>query len=365
MKIFLLSPINSVHTQRWVTALSKNNVEIFLFSVHGKEMDYIKKLPNVNFYIFKSELNAESQLIKKIKYLSIIKTLKRKISEFNPDIIHSHYASSYGLLGALTGFHPYIISIWGSDIYKFPNYSFINRLIIKNNLKKADKVLSTSHIMAKEAKKYTNKKIEITPFGVDIDLFKKKSKPYNNTFIIGNVKTLSKNYGIDVLIKSFKIVVERNPGLKLKLQIIGEGPDEGKLKVLSENLGINEKIDFLGKIENSSLPNYYNTFDIAVSLSNSESFGVVAIEAMACECPVVVSNADGFTEVVEDNKTGFIVPKNNAQAAAVAIQKFIDNSKLIDKFGENGRKRVETLYNWDENVKTMIKIYTSFLESKS
>jgi glycosyltransferase involved in cell wall biosynthesis len=215
--------------------------------------------------------------------------------------------------------------------------------------------------MATEVKKYTNKKIEITPFGVDIDLFKKKLKPQNNTFIIGNVKTLSKNYGIDVLIESFKIVVEKNPGLKLKLQIIGEGSDKEKLKVLSKNLGIDEKVDFLGKIENSLLPDYYNNFDIAVSLSHSESFGVVAIEAMACECPVVVSNADGFTEVVENNKTGFIVPKNNAQAAATTIQKYIDNKELIGKFGKNGRKRVEKYYNWNDNVIKMIEIYSKLL----
>jgi glycosyltransferase involved in cell wall biosynthesis len=299
--------------------------------------------------------------LSKISILLSLPKLKRAIKNFKPDIIHAHYATSYGLLGALSGFKPLIISVWGSDVYRFPNISILHKLLIKFNLFRATEILSTSNAMATEVKKYTNKKIEITPFGVDIDLFKKKLKPQNNTFIIGNVKTLSKNYGIDVLIESFKIVVEKNPGLKLKLQIIGEGSDKEKLKVLSKNLGIDEKVDFLGKIENSLLPDYYNNFDIAVSLSHSESFGVVAIEAMACECPVVVSNADGFTEVVENNKTGFIVPKNNAQAAATTIQKYIDNKELIGKFGKNGRKRVEKYYNWNDNVIKMIEIYSKLL----
>lgn len=364
MKIFILSAINSIHTQRWVTALSQNGLKIFLFSIHGVDSNALKNLPNVEIFVYQTNLNAQSQLLKKIKYLFIPKTVKQKIKEFKPDLIHAHYASSYGLIGALTGFHPYIISLWGGDIYKFPKISFLNKAILKFNLQKADKILSTSQIMAVEAKKYTDKNIEITPFGVDINLFKRKSKAVNSDFVIGNVKTLSKNYGIDLLIKTFKILVDNNRTLNLKLQIIGEGPDRLKLEKLSLELGIGNKVSFTGRVNNELLPDYYNNFDVAVSLSHSESFGVVAIEAMSCECPVVVSDADGFTEVVAHNETGFIVRKNNPEAAASAIQKLIDNEKLRLQFVKNGRKNVENLYNWDENVKKMISVYSDVISSK-
>jgi glycosyltransferase involved in cell wall biosynthesis len=95
-------------------------------------------------------------------------------------------------------------------------------------------------------------------------------------------------------------------------------------------------------------------------MSNSESFGVSALEAMACECPVVASDADGFTEVIEDGVSGIIVPRRNTEAAAAALQKFIDNPQMKEKMGKAARERVCKLYEWDTNVKQMVEIYRKF-----
>ena len=98
-----------------------------------------------------------------------------------------------------------------------------------------------------------------------------------------------------------------------------------------------------------------------MSILNSESFGVVAVEAMACECPVITSDADGFTEVVKDGETGFIVPKRNIEETAKAIQRFIDDPMLRNKMGRKGRKRVIELYDWNKNVENMISIYNAII----
>ena len=71
----------------------------------------------------------------------------------------------------------------------------------------------------------------------------------------------------------------------------------------------------------------------------------------------MVSDADGFTEVVEDGVTGYIVPKGDPDAAASAIQHFIDNPSLRESMGAAGRARVEQFYDWNDNVRTMMKIY--------
>ena len=82
------------------------------------------------------------------------------------------------------------------------------------------------------------------------------------------------------------------------------------------------------------------------------------------DCPVVVSDADGFTEVVEDGATGFIVPRGNPEAAADALQKFIDVPDLRDKMGAAGIQRVKKLYDWNSNVELMYSIYTGLFSSK-
>jgi glycosyltransferase involved in cell wall biosynthesis len=371
MRVFILSDPDCIHTKRWISSLSRHNIDIFLFGLNKFNTVYYDEYTNVSTYSIDMVSNLKNRIssgtFEKLKYLKMLKILKRKIKEFRPDILHAHYATSYGLLGALMNFHPYIISVWGSDVYDFPKVSFIHKKILQYNLSKADKILSTSHIMAKETHKYTDKPIEITPFGVNLNIFKKTEDFIDNheEIIIGTVKTLAPKYGIDILIRSFKIVLDNNYDKNLRLQIIGEGEDKDKLKFLVSELGIKNNVDFLGKVENHLLYKYYNRFSVSVSVSDSESFGVVAVEAMACECPVIVSDADGFTEVVVNNETGFIVPKRNVVATAAAIQKFIDDNTLRDKMGKKGRQRVKKLYNWDNNVNQMVDIYNRIVKKKN
>lgn len=366
MKILILSDSGITHTKRWVKALSEKGVNILLFSLRNCDRDFYSTLKNVK--LITAENQVSNSLISKLKYLKCISKINKEIRDFQPDILHAHYASSYGLLGSLAKHKcPFVISVWGSDIYDFPNTMPLGRKIISYNLRKADYILSTSYIMANETKKYTNKPIEITPFGVDVNLFKPSniSLP-SNVFRIGNVKALTPKYGIDILIKSFAILLDKNPRKDLILEIYGDGPNRKEYENLALSLKISDKVKFHGFLDNSLLPSVYNSFSVSVSVSvsNSESFGVVAVEAMSCGCPVVTSDADGFTEVVEDGITGFIVPKNNVEETAKTIQKFIDDPSLREKMGKEGRKRVLELYNWEENVNRMVNIYTKIIRNK-
>ncbi|WP_242852236.1 glycosyltransferase [Clostridium butyricum] len=85
--------------------------------------------------------------------------------------MHAHYATSYGLLGALANYHTYIISVWGNEIYDIPIKSPTHKMMVKYNLKKAEYIYSTSNVMKDETKKYTDKDIEVTPCGVEISRF--------------------------------------------------------------------------------------------------------------------------------------------------------------------------------------------------
>ena len=358
MKVLLLSEANSIHTKRWTEALCRRKVSIMLVSLSKPRDDFYSTLGVKCLYVNEAKFDAPT--VSKVGYLKLVNQVKIAFREFQPDILHAHYASSYGLIGALAGFHPYIVSVWGSDVYEFPNQNLINRWIIKYVLRKADVLLSTSHVMAKETHKYTDKEIRVTPFGVDTQRFKRNTNyRRGGKFIVGNVKTLAPKYGIDVLIKAYKLVVDRNPSLDSELRIYGTGPCREEYGQLAEHLGIVDKVKFMGYVENNKLPDVYSSVSVSVSVSDSESFGVVAVEAMACECPVVTSDADGFTEVVDDNVTGFIVPKRNVEATADAIQRFIDNPALRDEMGKDCRKRVLRLYDWEMNVDTMYNIYKS------
>lgn len=367
MKVLIVSDAQSVHTKRWIFSLSKKGVKIIFFTIKKPNDDFFDIEGVTTYYYdlfsYKNKGKISKVLFSFLNHFKAVKMLKEIIKKEKPDILHSYYLTSYSLIGVLSNFSPFIVSIWGSDIYEFPQKNFINKFAVKKILKKADSILSTSHIMAIEAKKYTNKQIQIIPFGVEIDKFKKiefSVSRQKSTFIVGTVKTLSIKYGIDVLIRAFKIVSDNNKGIDCQLYIVGVGDQYEELNKLVETLSLKDRVIFKGFIKNSDLPDIYNSFDVAVFLSRAESFGVSAVEAMSCECPVVVSDADGFTEVVRDNFSGFIVRKNDPKGAAQAIQRFIDNRDLIDSIGKNARVTVLNNYSWDNNVNDMMSIYYGY-----
>ena len=366
MKILLLADSNSSHIIKWAKSLSNNDIEIFIVSLSKctvLDYDNNHNISTLNLSVDKVNI-AKKKTLNKLSYLKIILKLKKIIKDIKPDILHAHYASSYGLLGALSGFKPFIISVWGSDIFDFPKKSLVHKQVIKYNLGKAGKILSTSHVMAKETKKYTDKNIEVTPFGINTEIFKPTEtfiQSSENSIIIGTIKALEIEYGLEYLIRAFKIVKDKNVNIPIKLLIVGGGSLEFELKNLVSKLEIEDFTTFTGKIAYNEVPKYHNKIDISVFPSLSESFGVAVIEASSCEKPVVVSNVGGLPEVVESNVTGIIVPAKSANEIANAIEKLIFNKELSLKMGKAGRQNVINKFNWNDNVNQMIGIYKNIL----
>ena len=362
MRVLLLADINSIHTRRWAMSIAASGIEIGIFSL-GKSKDEwyqdIEGITNCHESGFKASV-FKSGIISKINYLKLLPSLKKALQRFQPDIVHAHYASSYGLFGKLSGFHPIYVSVWGSDVYEFPNRGKVQKVILKSNLKNADKIFSTSRAMKEETEKYTDKKIQVIPFGVDLDSFKPmvvESEFSSTDIVVGTIKTLEPNYAVDVLIRAFSIVCDRNPQLPLKLLICGQGSQQKILEKLCEALGIAEKTIFKGHIGHEEVPRYLNMIDIFGCLSDNESFGVAVVEAMACEKPVVVSNVGGLAEVVEKGRSGAVVPPQSPELAADAIETFALNPLVREKIGHNARSRVVKLYDWNKCVDSMVANY--------
>lgn len=364
MKILLLSDPNSPHTIKWACSLAEKSIHVIIFGFGVLNVSDYDGKTNISVITLNQSIKRDESIFIKLKYLKSVSVVKKIIREFSPDIVHAHFASSYGIVGSLCNFKPFILSVWGNDVFKFPKTSIIHKTILKYNLKKASIILSTSYAMAKETQLYTKKAIEVTPFGIDFEQF----KPFNvrnifdnNDIVIGTIKSLEDTYGIEYLIKAFKIILHRYPQLPLKLLIVGGGNLEKHLKQLSKSLSIEDRTFFTGKIPYSEIPKYHNMLDVYVAVSNSESFGVAVIEASACEKPVVVSNVGGLPEVVEDGVTGHIVPPRDPEKTADAIEKLITDRSLAQQMGKAGRSRVMQKFNWQNNVDQMIRIYQSHI----
>lgn len=369
MKVMILADPSSAHTIKWVNTLSKKGVDIFLFGLTEYNPKNFYALRHVRIYsegLDKSVFTKKDGSFSKFVYLKQLNKLKLFIKEYSPDIIHAHYATSYGALGVLSGFHPLVISVWGADVYNFPQRSFLHKAVLKYNFKKADKILSTSKVMTDEIKRYTDKDVNVTPFGINLEEFapRQVESPFApGDIVIGTVKSLEKKYGVEYLIRAFKILKDKHPGLPLKLLIVGGGSQAEYLKNLAKDLEISKDTVFTGLINYFDVPRFQNILDVSVSLSTeqSESFGVSILEACACEKPVVVSNVGGLPEIVENDVTGFVVEKENPGVASIAIEKLILNKELRTAMGKKGRERVNKFYNLNDNADAMLKIYNGLL----
>ncbi len=373
MKILILSDSDSPHTIRWAKSLSQANVTVSVFSLHKPNFNLYSDCPNIRIHSL--NLSRAIQFIgeaaySKLIYLRAVRLVRKIIREDKPDILHSHYASSYGLIGALSKFQPFIVSVWGADIYNFPKRSFLHKSLIKFVLFYACKILSTSFVMKREIQNYTRKEIIVTPFGIDIEKFKPKkieSLFSPEDLVIGTIKTLEKKYGIEYLIKAFSLLKGKQKSKSLKLLIVGKGSQEEYLKNLVNELYIQKDTVFTGYISSDLVQDYHNMIDINVSVSieDSESFGVAVLEASACGKPVIVSNAGGLPEVVEDGVTGYVVEKENLNTLVSALEKLVVDPELRILLGNNGRAKVISNYKWSESVLQMLSIYKEILNHLS
>jgi glycosyltransferase involved in cell wall biosynthesis len=360
LKVLLLADTYSEHTEKWALGLASRGVKVGIFSFNKASYPWYEGNENINLLYEPKEQLKTSSDSGKLAYLKHVSLLKKALKEFKPDVLHAHYATSYGLIGALSGFHPLVISAWGTDVMKFPQKNFLNRAILKYNLRKANAICATSFTIKEYLKPVTNKPVIVIPFGVDTEKFKKKA--VNNvaepgSFVFGSIKPLETLYNTDVLMKAFAILKQKHPEKKMTLLIIGEGSQEQTLKELASELNIKENVIFTGRVPFSQITDYYNMLDVLVNISDYESFGVSVIEAMACEKPVIVTNTGGLKEIVENANFGSLVEVGNAEQTSAEMEKYLLDKELCGRVGKQGREKVILKYKWEDNIKQMIDVY--------
>lgn len=368
MRIALLSGASSIHTIRWANGLQAAGLEVHVISQHPEVEPFAE---GVTFHSFPFR-GAPG-------YFSMVPEVKKLLKRIGPDLVNAHYASGYATTARLVGYRPWLLSVWGSDVYNFPYRSPLHKWLVRKNLRAADAVASTSYCMAAQTRSLVSDlhHISITPFGVDLDAYAGICPSHANVedqsapLVIGTVKTMAPTYGIDTLIQAFGIarreLQQKAPELaeRLVLRLIGDGPQTAELVALAEREGIRGVTSFTGRVPHAQVPDALAGLDVYVALSRRESFGVAIIEAGAACRPVVVSDAGGLPEVVRDNETGLVVPREDPEAAAKAIIRLIRDPALRNRMGAAGQRHVAENYGWPACIETMQTLYRQTINQYS
>lgn len=225
-------------------------------------------------------------------------------------------------------------------------------------------------------------KITVVPCGVDTSLFTPRPKAEARAFLrlppdqrlvlfVGRIERLK---GIDTLIRAMGLVLQRHPEWKghVALSIVGGEPDDSpavrsvemeRLRALRAELGLTDLVAFLGAKSQDTLPYYYSAAEMVVVPSHYESFGMVALEAMACGAPVIASKVGGLSLIVQDHVTGYLVPERDTLSLAEKIELLLAEPDLGQAIGVQAADWARR-FRWPAIANRIIDLYDEILLSQ-
>lgn len=303
------------------------------------------------------------------KGLSIMQQLSQKRDY---DVFHSTTLLPAGLFtsyfNSFLAHKKFFVTIFGLDaLGSFKNMK--TRFLIKRVFNRSDGIVSFSNFTKKEVEKlYGLEKDKITTIYPGISVPKIDRKEVNGlmkryvgkkNFVVLFVGRLVERKGVDDLVRAIgKMKRER-----VKLLVVGEGPEKEKLTRLVMKLGLQKKVLFAGDVPYRKIPPFYELADIFCMPSkylkekgDVEGLGLVFLEAQSYGIPVIGAQSGGIPEAIDDGKSGFIVPEEDPESIKEKIR-LLRNKQLYKKMSEYAPKLVKKKFSWEKCVDEHIKLY--------
>ena len=228
-------------------------------------------------------------------------------------------------------------------------------------INKLDRVITSSYEGISELHKafgVERDKVSVVYNGMDIDIFQNtgEEREERSLLFVGNTEDHKK--GMIYLFEALAMLPE-----DVHLTIVDEGPPKRLTAyAMIERMGLADRVTFTGKVEIDQLVHLYSTKTVLVMSSLYEGFGLPAAEAMACETPVVVTDAGALKEVVGDEGAALLVPPKDPRALRDAILKVLDDTELRRRMGKIGRKRVEEHFAWPVAARNTLAVYEEVIK---
>ncbi|MBU0983751.1 MAG: glycosyltransferase, partial [candidate division Zixibacteria bacterium] len=295
----------------------------------------------------------------RLGYLRHGSAVVREARDFSPDIVHAHYASAFGAWALKLSDYPRVVSVWGSNVVEFPS-NWLARRSLRKVLQAASRITATSEYLGGVTRCFAPdlaKQITIIPFGLELPA--QVEPPPEGPVRLCFIKRHKPVYGIDILLEAMHTVHRDLP--EIRLTIAGEGPSTSHLKALCTRLGLDNCVSFCGLLDENGVRDLLRASHIMVMPSLQESFGVAAVEAGANARPVIATDVGGIPEIVQDGRSGLLVPPGDSVALADAIVKLAQAPDLRLTMGRNARHIVEDKYQWQRSLDRMISVYEDVL----
>jgi glycosyltransferase involved in cell wall biosynthesis len=374
IKICMIGNADSIHVQRWARHFSHRGFEVSLLSFYQPLTEFDGN-PSVHFVrarapgVRRAGPRSAAAMGRFPGMLRLVTAARlraagfyRELERINPDVVHAHYVSDYGVLAAMSGRHPLVVSAWGSDLLVDPRLSVITRRLVRWVLSRADIVTCNSRQLGEVARAMgarPERLLEIV-MGVGREMLEalpaSTVPPADREPIIVSQRSLERPlYNVDKVIMAMPEVLKQVP--EARLLVGGGGALEPQLRDQAAHLGVGRAVEFTGTATwPAGLAERLGKAAVYVSVPSSEGTSVTLLEAMAAGAYPVVSDLPSNREWV-DAQGGAVVPVRQVAPLAQALAAGLLDPGRRAAAAEHNWKVIQDRGLWDVNMGRMEQAY--------
>lgn len=348
-RLLVIGDLSSIHLKMWTDSLF-GEYEVYAITMASENLT---KIPNENVYFCKSL--PISKLTSIFSYFFVNKV----VNEVTPDLIHAHYASSYGLMGAYAKAKHKVLSAWGSDVNDIDD-SWYRKFIMSYVVKRYDVINCASKDIENKLNLLdASLVLDTFQYGVDIDVIPVKLKSeFNDPPVFISNRGFDPLYRIDDIVMGFDLYCQK--GGTGKLQVFGFGceRDVERVKILITKLD-NKNIVFYGKVDKATLMDYLSLADVYISIPNKDGAPLSLYEAMHVGLYPVVSSINSNIETFSSGHASFVDTCSPEEISETLLH--IPTLITECNYQEVNRELVATKYSYKNNIDKIKGIYRSLI----
>lgn len=350
MRILFLGEPASANTLTWINGLRDEGCDVDVASVRVD-----------------SDADAfpigDPKLPPRIRVMFGVRDLKRIIADRRPDVLLAYRITSYGFLAARTGFQPLVLAAQNERITYMDRPSFWREKILTYCSKYAIRKARLIHAWGDNIRQgllsfgADDDKIMVKHRGIDVDVFQPGAKSLadpGDSPVFVSTRSLTHEYLLDELIRSFAVVLKTRPNARLVM--IGDGLERAALEAYATDLGITDNIRFTGRLHPEAIAEELRKAHVYVSLIRTEGISSSLIEALSVGVTPVVADISASRQLVEHERNGFLLP----ECGPVKIAETMIRAAYADQVGETIHQETGDIrgeYDRKKNARLFIERY--------
>jgi glycosyltransferase involved in cell wall biosynthesis len=353
-----------IHTERWLTWFARRGHSVHLLTVQPGPM------PGVAVHDITTTWGP-----KPVRYARSLVHVKRLLRVIDPDLLHTHFLTGYGYWGVFSGRRPFVLTVWGDDVYVTPHQTWLKGRLARHALRAADYVTGDSVDIVADCVKLGARadRVEVVQWGVDFTRFNAAASgaavrerlgiPAGAPVVLSTRSFTQPYYNIDLVVDTAARVRARFPDVHYI--IAGNEGDDARFREHARSVGLVDRVHWVGRIPHAELPGWLTASTVFLTIPSVDATAVSLLEAMACRCAIVATDLPSAVEWIRHKETGLAVKPRDGDGLVEAICRFLDDAPLRARVGEAAEKVVRAKADHDRNMTRVEDIYYALSEGRN